>query len=240
MTIDATTERVFSQAVALAQQGRMKSSIHVGFHEVYILNMDNTILIQNKILQEFDLPFSFYANDYESKHLRLDRENHVIFLSNSGGYKRKKTVPAPKMDFGQISRDWMGYPDIKKDYSITLSDSAISLLDDNLSHVEFHKIESDSIVMVQKDIYSGARIEIQELSSGFKIELGNQNFELNPIGIRTVDLKALYLFDSTYTFYFQPGQNYVYLEGSGGNIKVILATCLYDEISYLAKVKGDK
>ena len=65
MRIESRTEAIFAQAVALAQAGRMKSTIYVGKGAVYILNMDSTILLRIPCPQVFDTPFAFFANDYE-------------------------------------------------------------------------------------------------------------------------------------------------------------------------------
>ena len=43
--ITKRTELMMAQAVALAQNGRMKSHIHGSDSELYVANMDNTIII---------------------------------------------------------------------------------------------------------------------------------------------------------------------------------------------------
>ena len=43
--ITKRTELMMAQAVALAQNGRMKSHIHGSGSELYVANMDNTIII---------------------------------------------------------------------------------------------------------------------------------------------------------------------------------------------------
>ena len=50
---DTFTESMFAQAVALSQNGKMKSTIHCGGNSIYILNMDNTILLKMKCNQKF-------------------------------------------------------------------------------------------------------------------------------------------------------------------------------------------
>jgi hypothetical protein len=109
--IDNVTELMFAQAVALSQSGKMKSTLHVGGDEIFIKNMDNTILIRFESQQEFPESFSFFANDYESPRILVE-DGKVAFVTNQGGYRRKKVCPQPKQNFKELKKLWQEYSPI--------------------------------------------------------------------------------------------------------------------------------
>lgn len=233
--IDATTENMFAQAVALAQNGRMKSTVHVGGKMVFIQNMDHTILLRYKSAQVFEEDFSFFANDYESPRIRTEK-GQVIFISHDGDLKRTKTCAAPKTAFPEIQELWDKHaPD--KTNSFTVTKAAVALLDEGLSHIELSKSAEEDVKLLQRDIYSGARIEVERSMAGGGNLLDDeaQTFSFEPIGIRTVDFQALFTFVDAITFYPQEGKHWMYFEASKSSMAGILGTCLYDELGHLAK-----
>lgn len=234
--IESTTASMFAQAVALAQNGRMKSTIHVGGHWVYIQNMDHTILLRYKAPQTFEEAFSFFANDYESDRIRTEN-GQVVFVSHSGELKRTKTCAAPKSTFEEAESSWKHHaPD--KSHFFTVTKEGAGLLDDNLSHIEISQAPGKPVMLLQRDIYSGARIEVERsmASGGSLMDGAEEDFSFSPIGIRTVDFQALFTFVEAVDFYPQPeGNNWMYFEAAKGGMTGILGTCLYDEIGLLAK-----
>lgn len=226
--IDDVTTTMFSQAVALAQNGMMKSTIHVFKKNIFIQNMDNTILIFYQSPQEFPEPFSFFANDYEGNVIRTE-EGKIVFISHSDGMKRTKVCAAPKTKYEDIYKGWEKHkPNLSSSFIVTKK--AASLLDDKLSHIELSKEKDSSLLLTQRDIYSGARIVVETNPAGSQLM---DDSAFNTIGIRTVDFQALFTFMDSLTFYPQLNSNWIYFNMR--NMKGILATCIYDELGYLAK-----
>jgi hypothetical protein len=225
------TELMFSQAVTLAQNGMMKSTIHASGRDLYILNMDDTILIHFRAEQELG-SFSFFANDYESNEMEVTGDQ-VVFVTNTGGYSRRKTCSHPKIGYSNVKHIWEKF-EFKKDIQISFNKDLLSLLDDELSHVEFHN--QDGLRILQKNIYSGARIEIQNVREQTGL-LGELSDDFEPIGFRTADFKALFSFCEDLTFYVQKGHNWLCFADSYNIFEGILGTCLYDELPYTAGVK---
>jgi len=234
LKIESMTEAMFAQAVALAQNGKMKSTIHCGGNEVLIQNMDNTILIRFKSMQVFDTHFSFFANDYESSKIRLDG-SQIVFVSHVGSLRRLKVCAAPKSTFDDIKKSWVNHVPDKKHFVI-ITKNMIDLLDENLSHVEVSKCEGESVNLIQRDIYSGARIEVGKTNTGKSlIDLDDPELHFDPVGIRTVDFQALFSVTESLNLYFQDGKNWLYFEDNSGRMGGIIATCIYDELGYIGR-----
>lgn len=234
--IDSITEAMFAQAVALTQSGRMKNTIHVGENKVFIKNMDNTILIQFTCDQKFPEDFSFFANDYESDRIRIEG-GKIVFITNQKGIRRKKVCPAPETTFNDVQKIWEKFQPNKK-IELAIESGYSVLLEDGLSHVEFSKEDGEPLVLIQRDIYTGSRVEVQKNKASVGFSLQGYEGELKPIGVRTSDFKAFFTFTEKLQFYFQPEYNWIYIEDYSGKMKAILSTCLYDEIGYLAEGGG--
>lgn len=233
MKISSKTETKFAQAVALAQNGKMKSTVHISGKDMYILNMDSTILLHFTIPEKFDEAVSFFANDYESPEIELE-DGKIVFHSTSGGYKRKKACAVPDMIFSDVKALVDKYEE-NVDFPLSINKDILGALDDNLSHVELHNEKGFKII--QKDIYSGARIEVTKKGgASFLQNKVPKGFE--PLGLRTMDFKSLFTFVNDLTFYLQPGKkNWMYFQDTSGTLRGYLATCLYDELGYIAEAK---
>lgn len=227
------TEIMMAQAVALSQNGMMKSTIHAKGKDLFILNMDDTILIQFQMDQEFPQAISFFANDYESNNLILE-DGKLSFMTHSSGYERKKTCPVPKINFNDVLEisNKFALPD--KSIAISFNKDMLPLLNDELSHIEFSG--KNGLKIVQKNIYSGAKIEVEDITAKEGI-LGNTIPDFETIGIRTVDFKALFQLADQLTFYIQKGHNWISFSDSFNLFSGVLSTCIYDEIGYVAEVK---
>lgn len=234
MKISDRTELLMSAAVALAQAGRMKSTIHLKGHDIFVSNMDDTILMKFRAEEDFD-ELSFFANDYDSRDIK-EENGQVVFVSLAEQYKRKKVCPKPPQTFAEVEQIWgkhkpnLGIP-------IRIGKAALQLLDEELSHVELHNIDG-SVKLFQKNIYTGARIEISEASAGaLLLEIASDPPLSNlPIGLRTSDFKALFSFSDQLLFYIQDG-NWIYFKDSSNALQGIVSTCLYDELPWVGKSK---
>lgn len=236
MNITGVTEVMFSQAVALNQNGKMKSTIHCGENNIFIFNMDNTILLKYNSPQKFEQSFSFFANDYESPQLSIEA-GQVIFESFQNGLRRSKTCPSPKTSYSDVLEMWKKFlPD--KNYSVILIKDMSGMMDEGLSHIEISKKSGSGIQLLQRDIYSGQKILVEKSKSyGGMFEDFADDFAIPPVGIRTMDFGALFTFTNSLTWYFQPDKNWIYFEDNEGKLSGIIATCIYDEMSEVANVK---
>jgi hypothetical protein len=163
----------------------------------------------------------------------------VVFVTNAGGLRRTKVCPAPKIVFADVKKIWEGFePD--KSQSITLVKEMSSLLEDGLSHIEVSKTAGGPVVLLQRDIYSGSRVEVERNKSGSGLlDIDDEDFVFGPIGIRTVDFAALFVFSDSLTWYVQEGKRWVYFEDNTGRLSGILSTCLYDELGNIGPVEAD-
>lgn len=237
MQITKKTELMFTQAVSLAQSGRLKSHIHGLGNILFIANMDNTILLKMAPDMTFPAPgLSFFANDYESPNVELAGEN-VVFVTTKSGYVQHKTCGVPKTSFADVQAIWDRHTPVM-DHKILVRKEILPLLDSELSHVEFHN-DKGTLKMVQKNIYTGGRVEVKDSngSQGF-ISIHNFPPSFNPVGIRTVDLTALFQFVDTLAFYPQPSGHWMYFKDTSGVLEGILSTCVYDELGYHTESMG--
>lgn len=232
MKINNLTEAMFAQAVSLAQNGKMKSTIHCGGNVILVQNMDSTILLGFETDQMFDEEFSFFANDYESKNIEIEN-GKVVFTTYSEGLKRTKVCASPRTTFMDVRASWKHHkPD--KSQKVMIPKAVISLLEDGLSHVELGADKDSIFKLIQRDIYSGSRVEVHH-------EIKDSDFDLDdglcfgPVGVRTVDFMSLFTFLDTITFYPQKDEDWLYFESVDSSMNGILATCIYDELGVVGK-----
>ena len=241
MKINSTVEQIFAHAVALEQSGGLKNTIYAKLNKVYILNYDHTVLLRFKLRKSeapFAHPVSFRANDYDSNQFR-EEEGRIKFTSTSGEYTKVKTCGTPDLSPDEVEQLYKEYTAIDPDQfeEVTLDKNILPLLEKSLSHTEFVGVAGGVVKLVQRNIYSGAVIEVQkEPSAGGLLGTTDTLTEnLEPIAIKTQDFLALFTFQDVLKFYLPK-------EGKGDFIKVesinkakrdmtgIIACCIYDEI----------
>jgi len=243
MKINPYVESIFSIGLALYQTGRLKSTIHCGENYVYILNMDNTVLIRYELNEKFPFKFSFFANDYESNRIKAmdDGSERVIFFTKSGNYKRKKVCPSTRNLFSDVNGFWKDLESegLKKDLSVSFNREIVDLLDMDLSHVEFRKDRDSGLEILQRDIYSGALITITEDDEeGLLFE--EVKGYLDPKGMRTMDFVGVFTLEKKLRFYFDNDKDFLFVEGRRGKMKGYLSLCKYDELGKIEKIKKEK
>lgn len=235
MEIKNFIEQIFSQAVALDQSGGLRNTIYANGREIFIMNYDHTVLLRFRLRAKespFTSPISFKANDYDSKifHQEGDR---IIFTSGNDGYVKKKICGTTDLTPEQVKELFDEYLTDEEGVSVTLSDSVLELLDDSLSHIEFSGEEGGQLKLIQRNIYTGGIIEIEQKSLGF---LNNHlEREITPVAIKTDDFKALFTFDKSLKFTFPTSEQSDYIvintiDRGKRDMTGILACCLYDEI----------
>jgi hypothetical protein len=236
LKIDDRTEKLIAHAVGLAQNGRLKSTIHMVGRRVFVLNMDGTILMRLKSELVFDDPVSFFADDYEGREFEV-RDGHVVFSRWAGDWEREKKNSVPKITVKDVESLWEKYkPDVRMKIIITAE--AVNLLDDELSHVELSKAKASAFKIIQRDIYSGGLVTVQKNEDAGMFGQADDSV-FGPIGIRTTDLKALFSFTDAIAFYIQD-EPWLYFEDEReGTFAGVLSTCVYDELGYTSKSKGE-
>ena len=243
MKINNLVEKIFSTAVALDQSGGLKNTIYAIEDSIFILNYDHTVLLRFKLRSSetsFSEAISFKANDYDSEVFE-QKGNSIIFHSDNGKYTRKKTCGTTDLTPKEVRKLFKEYYSAQKGQGCILTRDVLELLDDSLSHVEFSG-DGEGLKIVQRNIYSGGVIEVREKSGGMLGSSITSQFE--PIAIKTDDLRALFSFEDSLTFYFpnqDSGDNFICvqsLDKHKRDFTAFIACCMYDEIIELRKSKN--
>ena len=226
-------EDIFAHAQALTQSGRLRNTVYCIGKKVYILNQDFTVLIRFHLRKNdvtFSSPVSFLASDYDSKEF-IEEDGRIKFITRTEKYIKTKSCRTPDRTPKEVEElfDRMAKP---KKNKVLILDDIFDLLDDNLSHIEF-SAKKERLMIVQRDIYSGALITIKKEKPKEGLGVGTvENLpDFERIGIRTQDFAALYSFSESLQWSF--GNNYAQfgnvdkrkLEMSG-----IISCCIYDEL----------
>lgn len=246
--INNLVEQIFATAVALDQSGGLRNTIYAIGSEVFIMNYDHTALIRFRLRKSeamFDIPISFKANDYDSR-IFEQIDNTIIFHSENDGYSRKKICGTTDMSPKDVKQLFTNYVGIipENSFTLTLHKNLLEMLDSNLSHTEFSAKKGEQLQIIQRNIYSGGIIEVTPKGSGGVFDTSSP-ITFGPLGIKTTDLQALFMFQDTlkFTFPSYDDDDFIVVDGidiNKRNMKVILAGCLYDEIIEIRNIKNKK
>jgi len=239
--------QIFSHAVSLDQNGGLRNTVYVLNREIFILNYDHTVLLRFRLRSHetpFAEPIAFKAEDYDSKDF-TEENGKIIFTTQQDGFIRKKSCGRAEYSPEEIKNLFLNYikSEDDKGEEIILSDKVLSLLDTDLSHIEFSGEVGSGIKIVQRDIYSGGIIEIQKTGEGMYTEELNNAF--GPIGIKTNDLVSLFTFQDTLKFSFpsRGKEDFITIRSMDRNKRDmigIVACCLYDEIIKIKEVQNGR
>jgi hypothetical protein len=236
MKITGQIEAIFAHAVALDQSGGLRNSIYVTGREVYIMNYDHTVMLRFRLRDSetpFSEPISFKANDYDSNEF-FEEDGKIVFLTGIKGYERKKICGKAEYTPDEIKETFRPYLNKeRKTEQISMDNSILSLLDNDLSHIEFSGKKGGTMQMIQRNIYSGGIIEISEKSDGIFVNTLSEDF--GPVGIKTKDFSALFTFQDTLNFEFPSSDKEDYIivksiDKKKRDMTGIIACCLYDEL----------
>lgn len=226
-------ERIFSHAVALHQAGRLRSAIYAHKKRVYVLNMDKTVLL--RFIQDenpFNDPIGFTANDYDS-HSFEAKDGQVVFTQRIEGFERRKSCRPPEHTFKEVHNLFQKYQTDQDSTVIIIQKPLLDLLEENLSHLEV-STRDGSLVVTQRDIYTGTVIEVERVAEGgfgLTITRDSVEDEVQPFGLRTNDLMALFSFcDEVQLRFPENGAGYCLLEGDKYKMRGVISHCLYDEL----------
>ncbi len=237
-------EEIFSHAVALDQSGGMRNTIYVIENEIYILSFDHTVLIRFRLRASetpFHHPISFRANDYDSNRFYEDN-GQIVFVSKQGGYERRKSCSVVDTSPEQIRELFVSYSGGEKSErtDVHFSRDVLSLLDRDLSHIEFSGEKGGVVRLIQRNIYSGSVIEIQPEKTMLSETL---DFDLEPIAMKTNDFAALFMFQEALKFSFArfgEEAHWIAIKSpreSKRSMNALVACCLYDEIIQIKEAK---
>jgi hypothetical protein len=247
MKITGQIEQIFSQAVALDQSGGLRNTIYADKREVFVLNYDHTVLLRFRLRAHespFNEPISFKADDYDSNDFS-EENGRIVFVTEQNGFIRKKSCGRAEYTPDQIQELFKSYAakPLDEENDVILNATVLSLLDTDLSHIEFSGEKGDTLKMVQRNIYSGGLIEIQEQGGGFfKNELKTA---FGPVGIKTNDFASLFQFQDTLKFQFpaRGKDDFITVRSIDKNKRDmigIIACCLYDEIIKIKEVQNGR
>ena len=236
--MDLKIERIFSHAVALDQSSRMKNTIYCFNRIVFILNNEGTVMLRfiiPSLSTAFSNPISFKADDYESGKFQ-EKDGKVIFTCIGDEFTRSKCCKTPSLTFTDVEKIWESLIKSQPHSTFTIHKKSLSLLEEDLSHLEISSKEK-SLVIVQRDIFSGTVITLTRRKAGLdQHKPDNITRDFDPVGIRTGDFMALYSFQDSIQFGVTNQPGYFLLKD--GDMEGVVAHCLYDQLGTTEVLHG--
>jgi len=240
-------EELFSIAVGLEQTGRMKSTIYCLKDRIIIRNGDNSLMLELSLREgenPFEHPVAFKADDYDSKEF-TEKDGFIHFITKNNGWVKdvSSRVPGSSPEevaavFDKLANQAADMID-QCDNRITLDKGIISLLNHDLSHIEFMTDDSGKLVIIQRNIYSGSIIHLsRDNKSGFGLaqRSGAQDIitkPISPVGLRTPDFLALFSFtDSIQLNFCDPEGKLVWIDCPDTRLSMVgvVGGCTYDQM----------
>jgi len=240
-------EEIFALAQIMDQNGGLRNSVYADGKEIYILNYDHTVLVRFRLKPKeptFTQPISFRASDYEGSEFE-EVDGKIIFKTKKAGHVRNKSCGRAEYSPEEVRQMFNNLvttaPEMVK--GIMLNQAIMSLLDADLSHVEFSGEKGGSYTIVQRNIYSGGVITVtKELERFGTLEL-EEGF--GPVGIKTNDLASLFQFEDDLKFEFSGREtegSFIIVRSFNREKKdmvALIAGCLYDEIIKIREVQNN-
>ena len=232
--VNLRIEKIFAHGAALQQNGRLRNTIYCNKSFIYILNQDHTVFLRFSLRDSetaFANPISFAANDYDSNSF-FEKEGKIHFVQENEDYTRIKSCKTPQFTPKKIAKLFKTKKEgFKKTNEVAFKENLLSLLDESLSHIEFHS-EGGELIITQRNIYSGSVLTIKksEKKKGLGFSAGKLT-DFEPIGLRTNDFLALFSFTDVVHFYFND-KNTVWFENKNKSMPFvgIISQCVYDEL----------
>ena len=235
--ISERVEFIFSTSVGLNQSGRFKSVIFCTENDIFIKNIENTLILKFGLKpgeNPFDKSVSFNSSDYDSREFE-EKDGRVYFITKKSKLIKRQscaTSESPKkieLIYKKL------YNKFESLFDIEWNKDVLELLDLNLSHVEI-KSNSEGIKLLQRNIYDGTLIEIEKVY-GLLSSQSKKNLPDMAIGIRTADFRSLFEFQDSINI--KVGIDYSLVEGMSKWIAFsgIMSNCKYDELGELKIIK---
>jgi hypothetical protein len=231
--VNLRIEKIFAHGAALQQNGRLRNTIYCNKNFVYILNQDHTVFLRFSLRdteKAFANPISFAANDYDSNSF-FEKDGKIHFVQENDDYTRIKSCKTPQFTPKKIAKLFKTKKEsFKKTNEVVFKDNLLSLLDESLSHIEFHA-EGGELVITQRNIYSGSVLDIKKNTKKGGLVSSSKLTDFEPIGVRTNDFIALFSFTNVVHFYFND-KNLVWFENKDKAMPFVgmISQCVYDEL----------
>jgi len=229
MEISSRLEGLLAKACALNRSNKVK--VYGVGSSLYLLNFDRTLMMKFcwEGKERFQPSVGFALSDYAGGSLEV-KDGMVRFSSEKGGWVKEKWVRSDSVTPEEVDRV---FSERKKEAEsgacFSLGKDFLGLLDDGLSHVEF-RMRHGRLEAIQRDVYAGSVILLHKKGEGF-LSAGADAGAFDSVGVRTEDLKALFLFCDSYRVYV--GSGALYLVGGkvrGVDVSGLMARCFYDEM----------
>jgi len=210
--IPSKLQHIFSFAVALEQNGRLRNTIYCHKQTIYVINQDHTVIIRFPIKDivvkkdgdlSFENPVAFRANEFEGKWISIEKDK-ICFHSKDGSFTAVKKCVAPSLSFEEIDAVFIRHMKKKdKRFSIEISRGIWNHLDESLSHIEF-RVKKHEWLIVQRNIFDGSVRVIsktpstsEDVSKQLTEEITPQTSSKLPrrmgaIAVRSGDLRAMF------------------------------------------------
>lgn len=223
-------EYVYAVAANMDRGNRVSCEVYHRGHEVLLFNTDRTLISRWSVAEELPGEVRFFAADWEEG-CKIDaRGESITFSRAASDYEWSKCSRVPAMNFEEVAKifeefasRWM--PEMP---SITLDENILRFLDERLRHTEF-KVKGGRFELVQRDIYTGEIKRTQAQGQGGLL-VGRPTVEtLETRAMRTVDFQSLFLLAKQFDLFFD--EHYTYGRTDDGVVEVLIANCLYDEMS---------
>lgn len=232
-------EIIFSNAAALTQSGRLRSTIYCSSKTVFILNGDFTVLLKFSLpshISGFERPVSFKADDYESGKF-YEQDGKVLFKQFGAEFDRTKSCKAPGLTFSEVNDIWESFNSAISHSNFIIHKKSLSLMEDGLSHLEFSS-KDNSLTIIQRDIFAGTIITLtRKKGVGLAVHSPDKiTKDFGPMGIRTNDFMALYSFHDSIEFGLCDKSGFMKLKS--GDMEGIIAHCIYDELGKVEVLNG--
>ena len=244
--VNSRIEGIFSYAMAMDNRG-IKNIIHCIGSSIYIVNFDYSMILHFSLRQNeisFDSPISFNANDYDSPDFSIEKnddgEEVIIFRTTSKEYERKKICKSDEsiLDAKTIAKTFhrLQKEAKKSEYLFYLSSECISLLEEDLSHIEI-SVRASKLKLCQRNVYSGTIIEVIPKSASGFFTIDKLPETLSPIALKTKDFTSLFV--TCKSLSFVPTNEFVWVRDSKkDDFEAVVALCKYDAIIDLYNERG--
>ena len=237
VNVNKRIEGIFAQAVAMDNRG-IKNMIHCIGDNIYIVNFDYSMILRFSLRQSearFEVPISFNANEYDSPNFTFEiTENgsKIVFHTVEKEFTRRKICQTTKSVSPNAEDIDKLYQELKKkaeqsQYLFYLSADCVPLLDEDLSHAEI-SVENSSLILRQRNIYTGTIVEVESNEKGF-FTVNRLPKEMPPIALKTKDFTSLFNIQKSLAFI--PTEDFLFVKDpQKDDFDGVLALCKYDMI----------
>jgi hypothetical protein len=208
--------------------GGMRAEFYSKGDTVYLFSSSGTMMLRFQGVRPSLGTVKFNVLDYDGGEVKMSGDK-VTFTRSSGSYQRQKTVSAPKLEFKQLDTKFQAFCQRNTLATVSIGEQVLKQVEEDLSHVEF-KSEKGQFKLIQRDIYSGAMLEVTYQDEGL---FGGDIPPFPALALKTSDFMSLFLIESSLSFSF--GQDVTRVRGK--IVDGVVAMCVYDEMMEITEVE---